>query len=754
MIKFNNNTFFLETKNTGYYFSILPTKHLEHLYYGKKLGIDCDEGLKEHNVFPLGNTITYDSSHPDLFLENKCLEFSSLGKGDLRTPFVEIQFDDGNTTCDFLFSHFVINDGKENARTLPTSFGNDKEVQTLEIHLFDNNYNVELVLYYSVFENTDVIARRAKIINDTDETIKLDRLFSMQLDFDDSQFNFSTFHGRWASEMHKVERECLPGSIYECSRAGTSSSRINPFSMLSRKNSSEDFGEVYGFNLIYSGNHEQVAEVNAYDRLRISQGISSENFSFILSPSDCFESAESIMTFSNLGFNGMSQNMHNFINKHIIPQQWQNKARPVLLNNWEANYFNFNEEMLLHQAKLAKELGVELFVVDDGWFGHRNDDTSSLGDWTTDLNKLPNGLSNFVEKINEIGLDFGIWVEPEMISKDSQLFKQYPHFALTGTTKNHSLGRNQYILDLTQSEVRNYIKKAMVNVFESANISYVKWDMNRIFSDTFSHFLPKENQQEFSHRYVLGLYEILDFLTKKFPHILFEGCSAGGNRFDLGMLCYTPQIWASDNTDAICRCQIQTGYSYGYPVSAVTSHTSDVPNHQTEREVSLSTRLNVSAFGVFGLESNLTKMTEEEKCQIKDFIAWYKENRHALQFGKYYRILNGENGKYSWSVTSLDKNNAYSFLLTKEMQPNLHFEKLYTRGLSEDKTYSFTNLPAFRVEKGEHLLCEIENKTLKGSVSNNAGIKLSENFCGMGSHPSLRHFQDNSSRLYHFTSKP
>ena len=494
-----------------------------------------------------------------------------------------------------------------------------------------------LELRYYVYEDCDVIARSARLVNESGEEVQIKRLMSMQLDFDTSDYVFSTFNGAWAREMRRFDHRIGAGRHVNSSRTGTSSNRANPFVMLAGCGATEDAGECYGFNLIYSGNHYEAAEAGSYGKLRLVAGINPEFFSWQLAPGESFEAPEAVMAFSHEGYNGMSQCMHRFVREHIVRGEWKHKERPVLLNSWEAAYFDINEKKLLSLAKAGKEAGIELFVMDDGWFGERNDDSHSLGDWEVNPKKLPGGLAGLADKIKAMGLDFGIWVEPEMVNVSSRLYAEHPGWTVEIPGKKHSEGRNQRILDLTRREVQDFVIEKMSEVFSSADISYVKWDMNRTFSDYFSGNLTPGRQGETAHRYMLGLYRCMDALVKRFPKILFEGCSAGGNRFDLGILCYFPQIWASDDTDALCRAEIQNGYSYGYPMSVISAHVSACPNHQTLRITPLETRFHVAAFGVCGYECNFCDMGKEERDAVKEQIALYKKWRRALQWGAFYR---------------------------------------------------------------------------------------------------------------------
>lgn len=781
MIKQLNTLFMLQTKNTSYCFHVLPSGHLEHLHYGKKVMLDTSslEAICEKNHFIAGNLLAYSNEYPQLGLENLCLEASSRGKGDIREPFVSLTFSNGSTTSDFIYEKATITEGKTPLRTLPSSYGTNQEVTELAIELYDKHYKVRLILYYWVYEDCDVIARSARLINESDTPLTIDRLMSTQLDIDHNDLVFTNFCGAWAREMNRFDHPCHQGKIINSSSTGTSSSRHNPFVMLSSPETSEDYGICYGFNLIYSGNHYEAVEVGSFGKTRFVSGINPDTFSFCLAPSESFEAPEAVMTFSANGYTQMSHQMHYFIRHHIVRGHWQFKERPILINSWEATYFNFNESKLLKLAKSAADVGIELFVLDDGWFGDRNDDTSSLGDWFVNKKKLPNGLNGLAEKINKLGMSFGIWVEPEMISEKSKCYEAHPDWAVTVPNMPHSVGRNQMILDLTRSDVQEYIITSLSDIFENAPISYVKWDMNRIFSDYFSRALESQKQKEFAHRYVLGLYHILDTLTKKFPEILFEGCSAGGNRFDLGILCYMPQIWASDNTDAICRANIQTSYSYGYPMSVISSHVSNCPNHQTLRTTPIETRFNVAGFGLLGYECNLSEMSKEDLDAIKKQVALYKKYRHTLQFGNYYRIANGKatdytKGIYKWMTVSDDQKEALGCYLQEQVTPNYFYGTFKTKGLCDTALYHFTNrqlqhnIKAFgdlintvapihvkqdslvhnTIAKFVKMDGEIEDYTLSGSALNHIGIRLKQSFAGTGYDDQVRFFPDYASRLY------
>ena len=792
MITEKNGTFCLETENTSYLFEIMETGHPEHLYYGRKIRFRDTAALREKHPFAGGNTNYYDAAHKNLGLEDVCLEMSAYGKGDIREPFLEVVHADGSFTSDFLYDSFEITETKQEQETefmLPGSYSEDGRVEHLCVRLRDKGYGLLLELHYFVYPECDVITRSARLVNESREAVTLKRLMSLQLDFAEQDFILTTFNGCWVREMKRTDTRLQAGKHVNASYAGISSSRANPFVMLSREHTTEDAGDCYGLNLIYSGNHYEAAEVSGFGKTRIVTGINPQSFSWILPPGQAFEAPEAVMTFSHQGFNGMSGHMHRFVREHIVRGVWKRKPRPVLLNSWEAAYFSINERKLLDLAKKAKEVGVELFVMDDGWFGERTDDTQSLGDWEVNRKKLPGGLKGLCDKIKALGLDFGIWVEPEMVNIQSRLYREHPDWTICIPGRSHSEGRNQRILDLTNPAVQDYIIEEMTRVFSSADISYVKWDMNRIFSDVYSEKLPPERQGEVFHRYVCGLYRCMRELTKAFPNILFEGCSSGGNRFDLGILCYFPQIWASDNTDALCRAEIQNGYSYGYPMSTVSAHVSSCPNHQTLRVTPLETRFHVAAFGIFGYECNFCDMKKEDMEAVRAQISLYKQWREVLQYGDFYRgrSFAGDAGKgyhtaigispenlMEWTCVSPDKKRAVGMLFQKLVAPNQPFTCYRARGLTEDACYHFYNrslkydlrnfgdlvnyvspvhikqdsLTQSVIAKFVKMDGETEDCFVYGDELMYHGVKLKQAFAALGYSNEVRYFQDFGSRMY------
>ena len=788
MINEDTPFFILDTDDTSYMFKVTATGHLEHLYYGAKIKADSSDGLVEAHEFAEGNTNIIDEEHTNFSLENMRLEMSSYGKGDIREPMLELINPDGSSTSDFRYDSYEISQGKEECGDLPGSYGSEEDTDVLKIVLKDTENSLELHMFYYVYHACNVITRKCILVNKSNDNLIIDRLLSMLIDFDNGDYTMHTFTGAWAREMHKSDLPVKAGKTVVSSYTGTSSSRANPFVMISEGFANEDYGKVYGFNLIYSGNHYECCEASPYGKIRFAAGINPTGFKWTLEPGSEFGTPEEVMTFSDKGFNGMSHNMHDFVNTHIVKGEWKERLRPILLNSWEANYFNFTEGKLLNLARVAKKIGIELFVMDDGWFGQRNDDTSSLGDWYPNKRKLPGGVEGLCRKIKDLGLDFGIWVEPEMVNENSDLYRAHPDWVIRIPGKKHSTGRHQMILDLTRKEVQEFIIDMMTKLLSSCDISYVKWDMNRTFTDIFSEALPKDRQGEVIHRYYMGLYHVMNTVTKRFPKVLFEGCAAGGNRFDLGILSYFPQIWASDDTDPLARAEIQTSYSYGYPLSTISCHVSDSPNHQTLRRTHSTTRFNVASFGVLGYESNLCDMRKEQLEGYRKQIECYKEWRQTMQYGKFYRIETFDNalgsihsvitpttGKHlEWCVVSDDKTFAVSMILQLMAVPNSQSATAHPKGLDPDMLYLFENRKLsysvldfgslvntaapvhIRADGHNHHLLdkfyrmpgETESHKMYGDAIMNAGVHLKSAFGAVGYNDQVRFYQDFSSRIY------
>ncbi|WP_210411560.1 alpha-galactosidase [Oceanispirochaeta crateris] len=732
MIHYNKSSrqFHLQTKASSYVLQILETGHLAHLYFGKKIRHRNDfENFIDQKKISYGSTTSYNRLIDGFSLQHELLEYSSYGKGDYRNPSISLLSNDGNRTFDFIYQSHQIFTGKKELDGLPSSYAYESEdVQSLELILEDKCYELRLILSYSIFHDKDVISRSVSLQNRGKQVLIIDKISSFSLDFDKPDFDLVTLDGSWIRERFSHRRALNYGMTEISSRRGVSGSDHNPFILLCDSNASEISGNAYGFALIYSGNHSSSVEVNTHDKTRIQMGINDFDFSWKLNENEIFQSPEALLVFSDKGINGISSMYHRFIRFNIVRGPWQFKERPILFNNWEATYFKFNEKKLLSLAKEAKALGMELFVLDDGWFGKREDDHSSLGDWTVNLKKLPGGLKGLGDKIKKTGLDFGIWVEPEMISIESELYKQHPEWMIQCPMREPSPARNQFILDLANPLVCEYICESMKSLFSSADISYVKWDMNRNFSDIYSHSLKPEQQKEFSHRYVLGLYGILKELTEQFPHILFESCASGGNRFDLAMFCFMPQIWTSDNTDAMERLHIQSGSSLFAPTSVMGAHVSAVPNHQVLRNTPIESRFNTAAFGLLGYELDLSKITNFEKKVIKKQIAFYKEHRKLLQFGTFYRIkAPSDRGTSLWMIVSEDQKDAILGYYQQLAQPNPPSERYLLEGLNPDMLYEVQNRTQFMDIRQ---FGDLINQALPVSI-NTEGIlhsKIAENY--------------------------
>ncbi|MCF0138044.1 MAG: alpha-galactosidase [Oscillospiraceae bacterium] len=651
-ITYRDGVFRLGTDNSSYIFRIRKQGQLEQLHYGFPVPEEDDcEVLAVKQDIQYGSSVMYDVGDSSYCLDSICCEWSGHGRGDYRQTPIEVRMCDGSLSSDFVYMSHRISEGCMPMEKLPTAYDEDGSCRSLEITMKDRCHEVYLKLYYTVFPRADVISRRAVIINEGEE-ISLRRFMSMSLDIPDKGFRLHTLDGGWIKETHHHVRPVEYGITVNSSVTGNSSNRHNAGFFLSAHNANEDFGECYGFNLIYSGNHFGLVEKSNHDLVRIQTGINPLSFEWNLKKGECFESPEAVMTYSDKGLNGMSGNFHRFVNHNIVRGEWKLRERPVLINNWESCFFKFDEDKLLSLARNAKNAGAELFVMDDGWFGNRSSDTAGLGDYSVNSKKLPHGLEGLADKIEGMGMRFGLWFEPEGVNPDSELYRAHPDWAVKPPAGEPCLGRNQLLLDLTREEVREYIVRSVGDILDSVSISYVKWDMNRHISDAYSPVL--DNQGEFYHRYILGLYEVLGRIFRARPHILLESCSSGGNRFDLGMLCYSPQIWASDNTDPVERLKIQNGLSYLYPQSTMGAHVSAAPHQQTLRDTPLSTRFNVSAFGVLGYELELKYLTREEFREVREQIEFYKKYRKTLQFGTFFRFDERKDNKLHWQVSAPD----------------------------------------------------------------------------------------------------
>lgn len=686
MIAFANHEFRLNTAHTSYWFRVTPFKHLEHIYFGSRLPDDQSmETLALKRTAQIGSSVMYSPEDETYCLDTIPLEWSGIGKGDYRNTPAELKMPDGTFTADFCYQSHAVVDGSISMETLPASYGNAEDCQTLTVTLTDESNNVTLLLYYTVYEVADVIARSTALINGNEQPLTIRKLMSMQVDLPNDRYRMITFDGGWIKEAHRHERPVTHGMFVSSSTTGDSSNRHNPGFLLAAEGTGETRGNVYGFNLVYSGNHYGAVELSNHDLVRVNMGINPYCFEWTLKKDERFETPQAVMSFSTEGFNGLSAHFHDFVNRHIVRGDWQGKERPVLINNWEAHFFEFTRGKLLRLARRAKKVGIELFVLDDGWFGKRNDDHAGLGDYAVNRRKLPRGLSEFSRRIHRMGMRFGLWFEPEMVNEDSDLYRAHPEYALVTPGKTPALGRNQLVLDLCNPAVRDYIVENVTRILDACAIDYVKWDYNRHLSDACSRCLA--NQGEFFHRYTLGLYDVLARIFRPRPHILFESCSSGGNRFDLGMLCFSPQIWASDDTDPIERLRIQGGLSYLYPLSTMGAHVSEAPHQQTLRDTPLATRFNVAAFGCLGYELDLKYLSYVQRREVRGQIAFYKQYRKLLQYGRFYRGEPEKENKVAWHCVADDGSTAVSGFYQMQATASEGFDRLRLMGLAPDRRY-------------------------------------------------------------------
>jgi len=661
MISAADGVFRLETDNTGYIFRVTSYGHLEHIHYGARIAahpaagdmLPEIEAIAPKRTAQAGSTVAYNREDPLYCLDTICLEWSGTGKGDYRYSPMEIKMPDGGFVSDFVYDSYAIGHPHETESTLPFARGGEGEAESLTIRLRDKTCDVMLSMIYTVFKAANVITRRVVLENNDQRPLIIRRLLSLSLDMVNTGYTLITFDGDWAREAHRHDRPLQYGVFVNEGRTGASGNKHNPGFLLCENKASEDHGRVYGFNLVYSGNHLGFAELSSHELVRVGIGISPYCFEWTLNAGDSFETPEAVMAFSDKGFNGLSSSFHNFVNNHIVSKEWQGKDRPILYNSWEPCFFKYTQRKLLHLARLAKKLGMELFVLDDGWFKGRDGDKAGLGDYDPNRRKFPHGLDPFARKVGKLGLDFGIWFEPEMVNEDSELYRNHPEWVLRREGGEATLGRNQLVLDLCNPAVRDYIVASVSKVLDKTGASYVKWDMNRHISEFGSAHIAQ--QGEFFHRYILGLYDVLRRIFSSRPHILLESCSSGGNRFDLGMLYFSPQIWASDNTDPVERLKIQGGLSYLYPLSTMGAHVSDAPHQQTLRDTPLSTRYNVAVFGCLGYEMDLRFLTPAEKREIRDQIAFYKAHRKTFQYGSFRRQDPLKDNKIVWTCRSGDE---------------------------------------------------------------------------------------------------
>lgn len=769
MITVKDNVFRLDTPNTTYIFRTDQNGFLQHLYYGERIGeLPEISFLLEKQGSGQGTSISV--GEEKVFPDNTCLECSSIGRGDYRESLVIIADKRDNTVNEFRFENYEFCDEFQLSE-LPCCYGKE---QTLAVNMLDEHKKIRLTLYYSTLKNCDVIVKSVAVTNLGEDEVRLLRVMSNQLDLPCDDFTLDTLDGAWGRERYISSEKLRCGITKTDSKRGVSSNTHNPYVVLRKTDSNSFYGEAYGFNLTYSGNHEEIFDKTPLGKVRVLNGINENGFCWHLGAGETFLTPEATLCYSPCGTNELSQRYHKFVNEHIVPQQWAYRERPILVNNWEATYFDFTEKKLLDIAKTAKNLGAELFVLDDGWFGNRTNDTRGLGDWKENKKRLPRGLDGLAKKITNMGLKFGVWVEPEMVNPDSDLYRAHPDWAVKHPSYQPLTCRNQLLLDLSNAEVCNYVIEAMSKVFSSADISYVKWDFNRPLTDFYSPAL-NDRQGEFLHRFILGFYKIVGTLTERFPDILFESCASGGNRVDLGILRYMPQFWCSDNTDSFDRVKIHEGTLYGYPQSCIGSHVSASPNHQTLRNSTIDNRFNTACIGAFGYELDLSALNKTDVEAVKNQLIWYKKYRKTLQFGRYFRLKSiFESDQSSWAIISEDRTQAVANLtngIAKTIPPQ---EIMRVPALLPEAKYLFETRPQVfslktfgglvnhyapvHLKEGGKLMemianhfpmkTEVERYELTGEMLAKCGVKLNQQWGSTGYDSNTRVMLDFGSRLY------
>lgn len=711
--------FHLYNKEISYIIHILPNGHVGNLYFGKKIDpYKTYNHLFEGIYRPLAAYV-YEGDNK-FSLQNTRQEYPTFGLSDFRKGAFLIKQENGSEISDFKYESHKIIEGKLKLKGLPQTYVENKEdATTLEITLLDEVIKSKLKLYFTIFEDRAVITRSASFLNLSNKSINIEKAMSFNLDLPDSNYNMIQLNGAWGRERHVYDRSIKEGTQGFYSLKGASSAEFNPFLALRRPNTDEFSGEVIGFSLVYSGNFMAEIDVDTYNQTRIMMGIHPERFSWPLNLNEEFYTPEVVIVYSDKGLNYMSQVYHSLYRECLMRGKWKNSVRPILLNSWEALSFSIDEEKIKELATNASKLGVELFVLDDGWFGKRNNDNAGLGDWNVNKEKFPNGLNEIIEYINKLGMDFGIWIEPEMVNKDSELYRSHPDWIIHDPNRKPSHTRNQYTLDFSRDEVVDHIYNQIEKLLSDYNISYVKWDMNRYITECYSKDKGANLQGTVYHKYILNVYKLYDKLTTRFPNILFESCSSGGARFDPGMLYYAPQTWTSDNTDAMERIKIQYGSSLVYPLISMGSHVSESPNQQVFRETALETRANVAYFGNLGYELDVNNLWDVEKEEIKKQIQFYKENREVFQFGEFYRIKNPYNNNISaWMVKSNDEKTIILGCYKLLNHANEGKERVKLFGLDKD---------------GDYKLSYPYEKEFKGDELMNVGISMNDDyFCNSG----------------------
>lgn len=703
---YDNGIFKLDTPNTTYAIAIIDEKYISHVYYGKKISTNDIRYLLREDEPPF--VPSKNKREKNSFLDFAPMEYPETGIGDYRESAFCVRSISGHRASELQYHSYKIKVGKPKLEGLPATWDNNNSCETLSIACIDKVLGIKVVLYYTVFSDSDAIARSVKVYNNGEQAVYLEKVLSACIDMDDRNFQVMGLFGSWARERHIQRLPIGYGRQNISSFKGESSHQEHPFIALVTPETNQDCGEVYAMNFVYSGNFIAQVEKSQFDSIRMTMGINPEGFTWKLETGECFTAPEVILVYSSNGLGSMTRTFHDLYRNHLIRSKYLHKKRPILINNWEATYFDFDEKKLLDIAKEASSLGIEMLVMDDGWFGNRNSDNCSLGDWVVNENKIKGGLNALVENIKKTGMKFGIWVEPEMISPDSELFRKHPDWAIQIPNREITESRAQYVLDLSRDEIVDAVYEQIANIIKSADISYVKWDMNRQLTTIGSCALPADRQGEVYHRYMLGVYKMQERLLNDFPDLLLENCSGGGARFDAGMLYYSPQIWCSDDTDAIERLSIQEGTALIYPVSTIGAHVSVCPNHTVGRNTPFETRGDVALLGTFGYELDITKISEEEKEIVKKQIANYHKYNDLIREGDYYRLESfSENGYYdSWIIVSKDKKCALLFYLQVYSRANMKSRFLKLKGLNQNSKY------------------KINDTVYSGDILMQAGIKI------------------------------
>ncbi len=696
--------FKLDTLNSSYIFEIYNENYLVHLYYGKKIP---DYNLKDFPDRRMFASFSASNPHMDDWVFSADvfpLEIGCNGCGDMRISSLQIRNADGNASTDMRYVSHKIYKGKPALKGLPALYENeDGECETLEVTTRDCVTGAQAVLLYTVFEKYSAITRSVIIKNTSDKPFSIEKVMSFNLDLNGKDFDLITLYGRHNNERNFERRPLSHGRQGIGSRRGSSSAQQNPFMALLRHGATEDYGDAYGFNLVYSCNHLCEIEVDFNNSSRVMMGIDPSDFSWKLAPGEEFYSPEAVLVYSDEGLGGMSRTFHKLYNNNLVRGPWKKAKRPLLINNWEGTYFDFDDDKLFSIAKWAKETGIEMLVMDDGWFGKRNDDTCALGDWEVNEDKLRGGIGSLVSRIKGLGLKFGIWYEPEMISPDSDLFRAHPDWHIHVPGRESSIGRHQYVIDMTRQDVRDYLFNKISEVLSNNDIDYVKWDFNRNITEAGSAILPPERQSEFFHRFILGTYELMGRILEAYPHILLENCSGGGGRYDPGMMYFSPQIWCSDNTDALSRVDIQFGSSLCYPASVQGAHVS------ASRRSGYETKRNVAMWGSFGYELDPGKISEEARAEIKTQIADYHKYYDLIHYGDLYRIISPWDDPYrvAWEFVSEDKREAMLTVVIKFFTEARNFF-IKLKGLDSEKYYK----------------CLEDGEVYSGALLMNAGISM------------------------------